>query len=285
MAIKTYSKNKFTSVLRKTATIVFLLLFAVATLFPIYFMIISSFGPPLEAAAVSYDRIPRSFTLESYKFFFDFSEYSYRWLLNSLFVSTTIMLSNVIFAGMAGYAFAKVKFPGRNAFFWMLLCTMMVPYQVVQVPLYVLVVNVLKMQDTYRALILPGLCGVYNIFLMKQFLSSLPYEIIESAKIEGCSQGRIFFKIIAPLSKTVLAVMAILTFMDNWNSYFWPFLITKSMKMQTIQVGLSNFRFANTTYFAPMMAGATVAALPMFVLFFSLQKYFLEGVTVGAVKG
>jgi multiple sugar transport system permease protein len=195
------------------------------------------------------------------------------------------MLSNVIFAGMAGYAFAKVKFPGRNAFFWMLLCTMMVPYQVVQVPLYVLVVNVLKMQDTYRALILPGLCGVYNIFLMKQFLSSLPYEIIESAKIEGCSQGRIFFKIIAPLSKTVLAVMAILTFMDNWNSYFWPFLITKSMKMQTIQVGLSNFRFANTTYFAPMMAGATVAALPMFVLFFSLQKYFLEGVTVGAVKG
>ncbi len=285
MAIKTYSKNKFTSVLRKTATIVFLLLFAVATLFPIYFMIISSFGPPLEAAAVSYDLIPRSFTLESYKFFFDFSEYSYRWLLNSLFVSTTIMLSNVIFAGMAGYAFAKVKFPGRNAFFWMLLCTMMVPYQVVQVPLYVLVVNVLKMQDTYRALILPGLCGVYNIFLMKQFLSSLPYEIIESAKIEGCSQGRIFFKIIAPLSKTVLAVMAILTFMDNWNSYFWPFLITKSMKMQTIQVGLSNFRFANTTYFAPMMAGATVAALPLFVLFFSLQKYFLEGVTVGAVKG
>jgi len=285
MAIKTYSKNKFTSVLRKTATIVFLLLFAVATLFPIYFMIISSFGPPLEAAAVSYDLIPRSFTLESYKFFFDFSEYSYRWLLNSLFVSTTIMLSNVIFAGMAGYAFAKVKFPGRNAFFWMLLCTMMVPYQVVQVPLYVLVVNVLKMQDTYRALILPGLCGVYNIFLMKQFLSSLPYEIIESAKIEGRSQGRIFFKIIAPLSKTVLAVMAILTFMDNWNSYFWPFLITKSMKMQTIQVGLSNFRFANTTYFAPMMAGATVAALPMFVLFFSLQKYFLEGVTVGAVKG
>lgn len=285
MAMKIYSKNRFTYMLRKTVTIAFLLLFAVTTLFPIYFMIISSFGPPLEAAAVSYELFPRSFTLDSYKFFFDFSEYSYRWLLNSLFVSSTITLSNVIFAGMAGYAFAKVKFPGRKAIFWILLCTMMVPYQVVQVPLYVLVVNVLKMQDTYRALILPGLCGVYNIFLMKQFLSSLPYEIIESAKIEGCSQGRIFFKIIAPLSKTVLAVMAILTFMDNWNSYFWPFLITKSMKMQTIQVGLSNFRFANTTYFAPMMAGATVAALPMFILFFSLQKYFLEGVTVGAVKG
>jgi len=186
---------------------------------------------------------------------------------------------------MAGYAFAQVKFPGRNQIFWTLLCTMMVPYQVVQVPLYILVVNILKMQDTYQALILPGLCGVYNIFLMKQFLTSMPYEIIESAKIEGCSQGRIFFQIVAPLSKTVLAVMAILTFMDNWNTSFWPFLVTKSMHMQTIQVGLSNFRFANTTYFAPMMAGATVAALPMFILFFSLQKYFLEGVTVGAVKG
>ncbi len=285
MALKTYSKNRFHKNFRTTATVVFLLLFAVATLFPIYFMIISAFAPPVEAGAVSYDIIPRTFTLDSFKFFFKFNENSYRWLLNSLFVSSIIMFSNVIFAGMAGYAFSKVKFPGRNTLFWVLLCTMMVPYQVVQVPLYILVVNILKMQDTYKALILPGLCGVYNIFLMKQFLSSLPYEIIESAKIEGCSQGRIFVKIVVPLSKTVLAVMAILTFMDNWNTFFWPFLITKSMSMQTIQVGLSNFRFANTTYFAPMMAGATIAALPMFVLFFSLQKYFLQGVTVGAVKG
>jgi multiple sugar transport system permease protein len=248
-------------------------------------MIISSFAPPVESGAVSYDIIPRSFTMASYTFFFNFNANSYRWLINSLIVSSIIMFSNVIFAGMSGYAFSKVKFPGRNKIFWMFLCSMMVPYQVVQVPLYILVVNIMKMQDTYHALILPGLCGVYNIFLMKQFLTSLPYEIIESAKIEGCSQGRIFVKIIIPLSKTVLAVMAILTFMDNWNNFFWPFLVTKSMAMQTIQVGLSNFRFANTTYFAPMMAGATVAALPMFILFFSLQKYFLQGVTVGAVKG
>ncbi len=285
MLFKTYNKYRIGKNIRTSVTVIFLLLFAVATLFPIYFMIISAFAPPVEAGAVSYDIWPRSITLDSFKFFFNFNSNSYRWLFNSLFVSGVITFSNVIFAGMAGYAFSKVKFPGKRALFWMLLCTMMVPYQVVQVPLYILVVNVLKMQDTYQALILPGLCGVYNIFLMKQFLSSLPYEIIESAKIEGCSQGRIFLKIIAPLSKTVLAVMAILTFMDHWNTFFWPFLVTKSMSMQTIQVGLTNFRFANTTYFAPMMAGATIAALPMFVLFFSLQKYFLQGVTVGAVKG
>lgn len=285
MLYKTYGKNRTKETIRTSATVLFLLLFAAATLFPIYFMIMSSFAPPVESGAVSYDLIPRSFSLDSYKFFFKFNENSFRWILNSLFVAGTITFSNVIFAGMAGYAFSKVKFPGRQPIFWMLLCTMMVPYQVVQVPLYILVVNVLKMQDTYQALILPGLCGVYNIFLMKQFLSSMPYEIIESAKIEGCGQGRIFFQIVAPLSKTVLSVMAILTFMDSWNTFFWPFLVTKSMEMQTIQVGLSNFRFANTTYFAPMMAGATVAALPMFILFFTLQKYFLQGVTVGAVKG
>jgi multiple sugar transport system permease protein len=116
-------------------------------------------------------------------------------------------------------------------------------------------------------------------------MSSIPNEILECAKIEGCNQFQIYFRIILPLSKTVLAVMAILTFMDNWNTFFWPLLVTNSMDMQTIQVGLKSFKFANTTLFAPMMAGATISALPMFILFFSLQKYFLEGVTVGAVKG
>ncbi|HBM79632.1 MAG TPA: sugar ABC transporter permease [Clostridiaceae bacterium] len=260
-------------------------MFAIATLFPIYYMIISAFGPPVESAAESYSIIPTSFTLDSFKFFFNFSPYSLRWILNSFIVASTTTISNVIFAGMAGYAFSKIKFPGRKALFWILLCTMMVPYQVVQVPLYILVVNILKMSDSYRALILPGLAGIYNIFLMKQFLASLPYELIEAAKIDGCSHGRIFFQIVVPLSKTVLAVIAIFTFMDNWNTFFWPLLVTKSISMETIQVGLTNFRFANTTYFSPMMAGATIAALPMFILFFSLQKYFLQGVTVGAIKG
>lgn len=162
---------------------------------------------------------------------------------------------------------------------------MMIPYQVTQVPLYILIVNVFQIENTYGALILPGLVTVYNIFLAKQFMTSIPTEILECAKVEGCNQFQMFTKIVLPLSKTVMAVMAILTFMDSWNTFFWPFLVTNTMDMQTIQVGLKNFRFANTTYFAPMMAGATISALPMFVLFFSLQKYFLEGVTVGAVKG
>lgn len=280
-----YKKNDKWMVIRKIISIIILLIFAALTLFPIYFMIISSFGDPVEAGAANYSLLPQKLTLESYKFFFEFSPYSLRWILNSIIVAGIVTASNVIFAGMAGYAFAKIKFPGKGVLFSGFLCSMMIPYQVVQVPLYILVVNTFRISNTYASLVLPGLCGVYNIFLAKQFMSSLPNEIIESAKIEGCNQLQIFTMIIFPLSKTILSVMAILTFMDNWNSFFWPFLVTSEASMQTIQVGLKSFRFANTTYFAPMMAGATISALPMFILFFCLQKYFLEGVVVGAVKG
>lgn len=277
--------NKGGLFVRNGVIITVLILFAIATIFPIYFMIISSFGDPVEAGAMSYSIFPSKITFESYKFFFSFSPHSWDWLLNSFIVASSITITNVFFATLAGYAFAKMKFKGKNILFAILLGSMMIPGQVTQVPLYILMVNIFNLQNTYTALIMPSLVTVYNIFLVKQFMSSIPVEIIEAAKIEGCSQPKIFWHIIVPLSKTVMAVLAILTFMAAWNDFFWPFLVTNTMDMQTIQVGLKNFRFANTTYFAPMMAGATISAVPMFILFFSLQKYFLEGVTVGAVKG
>jgi multiple sugar transport system permease protein len=245
----------------------------------------SSFGEPVEAGASSYSLFIKNPTLRSYKFFFDFSKYSLRWILNSFLVASVVTITNVIFATTAGYAFAKLRFTGNKVIFFILLAAMMIPYQVTQVPLYILFVNVLKIKDTYLSLVAPSIVTVYNIFLAKQFIGSLPTEIIEAAKIEGCSQPTLLTKIIIPLSKTVMAVMAITTFMGSWNTFFWPFLVTSTEKMQTIQVGLKNFSFRNTTYLGPMMAGATISALPMFILFFSLQKYFLEGVTVGAVKG
>lgn len=271
--------------IRNAIIFIILLLFALATIFPIYFMFVSSLGDPVEAGAVDYSIFPSKITFASYKFFFDYSEHSYRWILNSLIVACSVTITNVAFASMAGYAFSKLRFPGRSVLFFMLLISMMIPYQVTQVPLYILIVNTFQLQNSYTALIVPGIVTVFNIFLAKQFMGSIPTEIIESAKIEGASQPQIYLKVILPLSKTVLAVMAILTFMDSWNTFFWPLLVTSEMEMQTIQVGLKNFRFANTTYIAPMMAGAAVSAIPMFILFFSLQKYFLQGVTVGAVKG
>lgn len=281
-----YGKDqKYKLMARNTIMAAFLLVLGIVTLFPIYYMVVSSFGAPNEAGAASYSLIPRNMTLDSYRFFFAFSKSSLRWIMNSVIVASTVTLSNVIFAGMSGYAFAKIKFPGSKVLFFLLLFAMMVPYQVTQVPLYILVANVLKLTDTYTALIVPSLVTCYNVFMAKQFFTSLPTSILEAAKIEGCNQFQILVKIVMPISKTILSVMAIMTFMGNWNTFFWPFLVCNNETMQTIQVGLKNFSFANTTYFAPMMAGATISALPMFILFFTLQRYFLEGVTVGAVKG
>ncbi len=283
---KSYSKNeKGKQYFRNGIIMLLLSILALTTLFPIYYMIMSSFGAPVESGAASYSLIMKNPTFASYKFFFDYSKYSLRWIINSFIVAGVVTLSNVIFATAAGYAFSKLRFGGNRILFSVLLVSMMIPYQVTQVPLYILVVNVLKIDNTYMALIAPGLVSAYNVFLAKQFIGSLPTEIIEASKIEGCGQFKLLLNIIMPLSKTVMAVMAINTFMNNWNTFFWPFLVTRTEEMQTIQVGLKNFSFANTTYFSPMMAGATVSALPMFLLFFVLQKYFLEGVTVGAVKG
>lgn len=149
---------------------------------------------------------------------------------------------------------------------------MMIPYQVTQVPLYILIANKLHMTNTYAAMILPGVVTSYNIFLAKQFFTSIPTPLIESAKLDGCSQLGIFVRIILPLSKTVLAVMAINTFLSSWNTFFWPFLVTSKDYIFTIQVGLKTFKFANETLFAPMMAGATLSALPMFILFFTCRN-------------
>lgn len=236
---KNYGKNqRYRKILRNTLLALLLVTIAVLTIFPIYYMVISSFGAPTEAGGASYSLIPRSFSLDSYKFFFGYSKYSLRWILNSLIVASAVTVSNVIFASLAGYAFAKLRFPGCKFFFFLLLVAMMVPYQVTQVPLYILVVNVLKIQDTYAALIAPTLITCYNVFLAKQFFTSLPTSIMESARIEGCSQPMIVWKIVVPLSKTILSVMAIMTFLGEWNTFFWPFLVSNQEFMQTIQVGL-----------------------------------------------
>lgn len=288
MATGLYSQhlnNRKVRYLRNFVITVVLLILAAATLFPIVYMGLSAFGPNVMTAGNMRTLIPSRFTLESFQAFFDFSEYSLRWIWNSFVVAMATVIGNVIFASMAGYAFAKIRFKGSRILFAVILVAMMIPYQVTQVPLYILMVKQFKMVNTYSAMILPGLCTAYNIFLCKQFFTGLPTPLIESAKIEGCSQWQIFTKIVLPISKTVLAVMAINTFLSTWNTFFWPFLVTNHASMYTIQVGLKQFKFANETLFAPMMAGATISSLPMFILFFSLQKYFMEGVTIGAVKG
>lgn len=261
-----------------------LLLWVIITIIPLYWMMIGSFQDSQSSATFRPQMWPSIWSLAPYERFFTKTN-AVRWLFNSLFVSAIITVTNLFFASLAGYAFAKLKFPGRDTIFWVLLGTMMIPAQVTLIPLYVLVINVFDLADTYTAIILPSIATVGNIFLMKQYMSTLPTSLIHAARIDACSEFGIFRKIILPMAKPGLAVLAIFTFVASWNDFFWPLLVTQSNEMRTIQVGLASFRFAEATDYGAIMAGATIGALPMIVLFFSLQKYFLQGITIGAVKG
>lgn len=275
------SKSKY--VLVGVATFV-LLIWALITIIPLYWMIIGSFQDSAATASFNPKFIPESWSLAPYERFFG-KTHAFRWLFNSLLVSGILTITNVFLAALAGYAFAKLKFPGNKSVFWVLLSTMMIPSQVTLIPLYILIINVFSLGDTYTAIILPSLVTVGNIFLMKQYMSSLPTSLIHAARIDACSEFGIFYKIILPIAKPGLAVLAIFTFVAHWNEFFWPLLVTRSNEMRTIQVGLASFKFAESTDFGAIMAGATIGALPMIILFFALQKYFLQGITVGAVKG
>ena len=156
--------------------------------------------------------------------------------------------------------------------------------QVTLVPLYLLM-SKLKFLDTYQGLIAPGLAGPFGVFLMKQHISTLPTELLDAARIDGCSEWAIFQKVVLPLSKPGLAVLAIFTFVGQWNGFLWPLIVTNSSSMRTLPVGLTLLQEEVPMQFALLMAGATYAAVPMMIVFLAFQRYFLEGVTVGALKG
>ena len=267
-----------------TIIAIILLAWAFFTVVPLYWMVVTSFTDASDSASLQPSWIPLKPSLEPYRRFLS-KGMAGRWLLNSLIVAGSITAFNVLFASMAGYAFAKLEFPGRDRVFWLLLTTMMIPSHVTLIPMYILMINTLNIGDTYTVLIIPFVCTVNNVFLMKQFMSTLPSTLIEAGRIDACSEFGIYRKIILPLAKPGLAVVAIFTFVTFWNIFFWPFLVTSSSSMRTIQVGLATFRYAETTDFGAMMAGATIASLPVVILFFSLQRYFLQGVTVGAING
>ncbi|MGE8204916.1 carbohydrate ABC transporter permease [Heyndrickxia sp. NPDC080065] len=259
-------------------------IWAIFTFVPFIWMISSSFKDSSAITAVPPQLIPEHPTLDAFKRIFEMGGLG-RWFLNSIIVAGISTIINVFFASLAGYAFSKLKFPGRNTIFWILLSTMMIPGQVTLIPLYILVVNTFHLENTYVGLIVPGMVSVGSIFLMKQFMSSLPSSLIDAGRIDACSEFGVFWKIILPISKPGLAVLAIFTFVGHWNSFFWPFLITNTNTMRTLQVGLTTFRFEHLQDYGAMMAGAVCSAIPMIIVFLALQKYFLRGITIGAVKG
>jgi multiple sugar transport system permease protein len=281
---KREKRRKIASKIGKFVILAILIIWALFTFWPLYWMLITSFKDTSALSVYPPELFPSKPTLDTYKRVFE-SAPIWRWLWNSFFIASAQTFTDVIFATLAGYAFSKLTFPGRDKIFWIMLCTMMIPGQVTLIPLYILIINKFQLGNTYFALIVPGIVGIGHIFLMKQYMSGLPSSLIDAARIDACSEFGIFTKIILPLAKPGIACLAIFKFVASWNGFFWPFLVTSEKAMRTIQVGLSTFKFEHMQDYGAMMAGSVIAALPMIVLFLSMQKYFLKGITVGAVKG
>lgn len=268
---------------RRVIGVTWVVLMAALAIIPLYWMVVTAFQQPALSVTFPPSWIPNPPTLRNFAAFFARPNI-WRWTLNSGIVATTITAAVVFVATLAGYTFAKKEFRGRNLLFWLYVGSMMVPGQVTLIPLYLLMTS-LGLQDTYGGLILPAIAGPFGVFLMKQYIQTLPSVLIDAARIDGCSEFGVFTRIILPLARPGMAVLAIFTFVEQWNDFLWPFIITSRSAMRTLPVGLALVQEEVPLDFNLLMAGATYAAIPMIVVFLFFQRYFLRGVTVGAIKG
>jgi multiple sugar transport system permease protein len=206
-----------------------------------------------------------------------------RWLINSTVVSTTCVLSNVVFCSLAGYAFARLRFPGRPIAFVAILATLMVPFQVLMIPT-LLIVKHLGLVDTLPALIVPNLVTPFGIYLLRQFFLTLPVELEEAALIDGAGRLRILFSVLLPLMGPPLSTVAVLTFLTVWNDFLWPLVATSSPDTMTVQLGLATFQSAHFTNWPVLMAGTLLSQLPVLLLFVAGQRFFVSSIASTGIK-
>ncbi|MBB6096797.1 multiple sugar transport system permease protein [Deinobacterium chartae] len=263
--------------------IAILTVLALLTLIPLYWMFSTAFTSSALTVKFPPELFPSEPTLQNFREIVQ-RENFWRWVWNTTVLAVVVTVFELLLASMAGYAFAKIPFAGRTPLFWAYIVAMMLPFQVILVPLFIMS-SKLGMIDSYAGLILPALASPYSVFLMKQFIQTLPSELIDAARVDGAHEFKIFWSIILPLIKPGLAFLGIITFIAQWNSFLWPLIITRSAEMRTLQVGLVLLREEVPLSYGLHMAGAVLAALPIIAVFFASQKYFLRGVTVGAVKG
>jgi multiple sugar transport system permease protein len=205
---------------------------------------------------------------------------------NSLFVSIATTLGVLVTSSLAGFAFAKYEFPGKNLLFITILATMMVPFFVTLIPVF-FIVRQLGWINTYQGLIVPGIISAYGIFLMRQFISTLPDELLDAARIDGASEPRIFYSILMPLITPALATLGTFTFIGSWNNFLWPLLVASKRDLHTLPLGLNALRTfaAEARNLDLLMAGTTLSILPALILFIFLQRYFIRGIALTGVKG
>jgi putative chitobiose transport system permease protein len=257
---------------------------AIITAFPFIWVLSMSLKGPHDAIySVPPQLIPQEPTLDNYVRVWNQLPIS-RFFLNSIVVSIGTVILNLLFTSLAAYPFAKMKFRGRDVIFYLLLATFIVPPQLTYIPSYVLAVNVFHYYDTILALIFPSLATVFNIFLLRQAFKSVPDDLIDAGRIDGANEFRIWWSILLPIVRPSLATAAIITFVNQWNDFFWPSLMLPTMQHKTLQVGLVALQgmFASDT--RGTAAGVVMTVVPIIIFFVVLQRQFVRGLT-GAVKG
>ena len=261
-----------------------LCLVAILTIFPFVWVLFTSFkGPNDVIYSVPPQLVPHEPTFANYVRVWDQLPVAV-FFSNSIIVAVVSVSLNLLFTSLAAYAFAKMNFRGRDVIFYLLLATFIVPPQLTYIPSFVLAVNVFHYYDTILALIFPSLATVFNIFLLRQAFKTVPNDLIDAGRIDGASEFRIWWSILLPIVRPTLATVAIITFVNQWNDFFWPSLMLHTRERMTLQVGLVAMQGMFTSDTRGMAAGVVMTVIPILIVFVTLQRQFVRGLT-GAVKG
>ncbi|PNR97002.1 carbohydrate ABC transporter permease [Petrotoga sp. 9PWA.NaAc.5.4] len=260
-----------------------LIIWLLISVIPFIWMVSTSFKGPGEIFIFPPRWIPKSPTFQNYIDLFQKVNFG-RPFLNSVIVSLSTTFLSVLIATMAGYGFAKFHFKNKNILFLVILGTIMVPGQITMIPIFLLLTQ-LNLLNTYWGLILPAIANAFNIFFMRQFISGIPDELIEAAKMDGAHEGWIFFRVILPLAKPAMAAITIFTFTGSWNNFLWPLIIATDESMYTLPVAISILGGQYTENIAMQMAGSVIVILPLIIVFLFTQRYFIKGITFTGLKG
>jgi multiple sugar transport system permease protein len=256
---------------------------SVIMLLPFLWMLSTSLKEPSDIFTYPPTWIPSPFAWNNYADTWQAMPFG-RFYLNSFVVATSVTVLQLLTSSLAAFAFARLRFRGRNAIFLLYLATLMVPFQVTMLPNFILM-RYLGWYNTYQALILPPAFSAFSTFLMRQYMLGLPLDLDEAARMDGANSWRIWWQIILPLSGPVLAALAIFTFLGSWNDFLWPLIITDSLEMRTLPVGLSAFQGQYGVRWNLLMAGSVIAMLPVLVVYMIGQRYFIRGITLTGMGG
>ena len=284
--LKKVHKRTVRSTAVNTFVWVFLIITAMYILAPLVFMFTASVMPAGDIMKMPYRWIPKGIYWQNYWQGIRGNDGSFIYLrniLNSLIVAATVTVTTVFLSAVTGYGLAKFHFRGRHVAFMMILATMMIPFEVIMIPLY-LIITKIGIQNSYAGLIAPFLVTAFGIFLMRQYYITFPDEILDAARIDGASEPEIFRRIILPNSVPALATLAVLTFKGQWDNLLWPLLVAQSEEMKTIPLYIVRFTAEKHTDEGAMMAVAAIASIPILILFFRLSRYFISGAVVFSAR-